>query len=34
MTSGHMTVKKVDGELKFERSCCPITNALDVVGDK
>lgn len=34
MTNGHMILKKVDGELEFERSCCPITNALDIVGDK
>ncbi|WP_084226824.1 helix-turn-helix domain-containing protein [Nitrosospira sp. NpAV] len=34
MTNGQMTEKKADSEPKFERSCCPITNTLDILGDK
>lgn len=26
--------KSREGESAFERSCCPITNALDIFGDK
>jgi DNA-binding HxlR family transcriptional regulator len=24
----------MDGNMSFKRSCCPITNALDILGDK
>ena len=26
--------KTTEGKFTFERSCCPITNALDIFGDK
>ncbi|PTR04804.1 HxlR family transcriptional regulator [Nitrosospira sp. Nsp5] len=26
--------KTMEGEFAFERSCCPLTNALDIFGDK
>lgn len=26
--------KTAEGEVAFERSCCPITHALDIFGDK
>lgn len=26
--------KTMEGESAFERSCCPLTNALDIFGDK
>lgn len=26
--------KTMKGEFAFERSCCPLTNALDIFGDK
>jgi len=34
MTSGRETAEGESSELKFERSCCPITNVLDTLGDK